>query len=220
MRVSVITPAFNAASTLRRMHGSLVAQTMRDWEQIIVNDGSTDATAAIVREIANEDSRVRVLTTPNRGPGAALNAGIAQNRNEFVAFLDADDEYYPDHLAKHLAFFDQLPAVDILWGGVDVITANPEDAHVPDVVKGFGYIHISECVVQGTLFVRRKVFERFAFSEDRAVWYQDCDFVQRAGQVFSVARFHDVTYRYYRNSGASLVDRMKENWQVAQTGGS
>ena len=165
----------------------------------------------------NPTRGLRYVTTPNRGPGAALNTGIAQSRGPFLAFLDADDEYYPEHLSKHLAFLDTHPTLDILWGGVDVITANPEDAQIPDVVKGHGWIHISECVVQGTLFVRRNVFEQFTFSEDRSIWYQDCHFVEQAKPRFSTARFPEVTYRYYRNSGTSLVDRIKEHWHVPQT---
>lgn len=212
--ISVITPAFNSERTLQRAYESLAAQSMHDWEQIIVDDGSADSTGNIARRIAAEDARVKLVQTLNHGPGAALNRGIAEAQGEFVAFLDADDEYLSGHLERRVAFFQLNPATDLLWGGVDVVVRNPEDAYVPDVVNGAGHIHISECVVQGTLFVRRRVFEQVLFTEDRSIWYQDFDLVRRAGELFTTARFFEATYRYYRDSGTSLVDRVKATWPM------
>jgi glycosyltransferase involved in cell wall biosynthesis len=205
--ISVITPAFNAARTLRRAHESLLQQSV-EWEHIIVDDGSTDAT----REVIASLPRAIALSKPNGGPGSALNFGIRFAAGEYIAFLDADDEYLPDHLSAHTAAMDRDPSLDLLWGGMEVIAAHERDTVVPDVEKGEGLISISECVVQGTLFARRRIFETLQFTEDRAIWWQDYDFVQRAGREYKVERFHLPTYRYYRNTGSSLVDRAKAFW--------
>jgi glycosyltransferase involved in cell wall biosynthesis len=210
-RVSVITPAFNARRTLLRAYESLRAQTCQDWEHIIVDDGSTDDTPALIRELAG-DERVRSIRIANSGTGAALNAGTALATGEFIGFLDADDEYLHNHLEAHLAVLAENPGIDLLWGGAEVITEDPNDAFVPDIVNGHGVIHASECVVQGTLFGRRGVFVSVRYSEDRSIWFQDYDFYVRACAHFTVQQFHLPTYRYYRNSGGSTIDRVKATW--------
>lgn len=206
--VSVITPVYNSAATLLRACRSLAVQDLSDWEQVIVDDGSTDASLVIARELAAA-AHIRVISTENRGPGAALNRGIREAAGEFIAFLDADDEYLDGHLRLHVEFMREHPEIDLVWGGAEVIVQDPEDAMVPDMVRGHGLIHVSECVVQGTLFVRRTVTDTFRFTENREIWYQDLDFVQRVAKAHTIARFPHTTYRYYRDSGVSLVDRVK-----------
>lgn len=206
--VSVITPAYNSALTLSRAHASVVAQTYSHWEHIIVNDGSTDGTPGILAELA-KSAKVIVLTQANRGPGAALNTGLRHARGEYIAFLDSDDEYLPTHLADHLDYLDRNPAVDLLWGGIEPVANNPDDLLVPDVEAGHGYIHISECIVQGTLFVRQRVVAACSFTEDRSVWWQDYEFVKKVERQHKVERFHQTTYRYYRTSADSIVSKAK-----------
>src|SRR5207249_3420328 len=144
---SVITPAFNAALTLRRAHESLATQTTR-WQHVIIDDGSTDGTPVIVKDLARHP-RVLSVRTGNNGTGAALNAGIQLATGEYVTFLDADDEYLPGHLSSRLAAMLEHPEIDILWGGVEVVTDSPEDALVPDICAGAGFISVLDCVVQG-----------------------------------------------------------------------
>ena len=209
MFVSVITPAFNAASTLARAYRSLCLQEGTPWEHIIINDGSADTTRAVAESLAAADARVSVINSPNQGPAAAHNLGLARATGSFMAFLDADDEYLPGHLSKRLQFFEAHPNTDILWGGLEVVADRDEDAYVPDVEKGHGLIHASECMAQGTLMFRRAVIEQFRFNEDRSIWSFDYEFMQRATQVFTVRRFPEITYRYYRNTGVSMIDRAK-----------
>ena len=180
------------------------AQTFADWEYIVIDDGSTDETPDVVAGFPN------VIRNANRGSGAALNTGIARATGRFVAFLDADDEYLPNHLETHLSLLQSEPGIDLLWGGIELVCDDEYQALVPDVRRGRGLIHARECVVQGTLFVRRRVFESIRFSEDRSVWYYDFDFVRKVETAGFVCRRFDMpTYRYYRNSGHSLVDRAK-----------
>jgi glycosyltransferase involved in cell wall biosynthesis len=209
--VSIITPAYNASYTLPRAMESVRSQTYSRWQHIIVDDGSTDATPRLLDEYQT-DQRVLRTQISNSGIGRALNAGLALSAGEFVAFLDADDEYLQDHLGAHLAFFDEHPSVDLTWGGLEVIAERYEDTLVPDVERGSGLIPVTECVVQGTLFFRREIVNHFQFSEDRKVWSQDSEFVKRVSQERTVERFKETTYRYYRNSGNSMIDGIKAHW--------
>lgn len=101
--VSVVMPVHNAAATVARAVASIEAQTLRDWELLAVDDGSTDASQETLLELAANDSRVRVLTIARSGIVAALNAGLASATGEFVARMDADDESHHERLAEQAA---------------------------------------------------------------------------------------------------------------------
>lgn len=101
MKVSVVVPLYNKAKWVRRSLDSLAAQSFKDFEVIVVDDGSTDGSGEIVATYP--DPRVRLVCQPNAGPGAARNRGIAEARGEFLAFLDADDEWMPEFLEQNLA---------------------------------------------------------------------------------------------------------------------
>jgi len=105
MRVSVIVPVFNKAAYITRALDSIANQTFKDFEVIVVDDGSTDDSRA--RASAHPDSRIRVLSQANAGPGAARNRGIADARGELLAFLDADDEWLPAYLSAGVRTFDE-----------------------------------------------------------------------------------------------------------------
>src|SRR5690348_1065740 len=103
--VSVILPTYNRASLISRAIRSVLNQTFTDWELLIVDDGSTDATEQLIRS-RSADSRIRYMKLPqNVGMCNARNHGIALARGEFIAFLDSDDEWLPTKLEKQLAVF-------------------------------------------------------------------------------------------------------------------
>ena len=102
--VSVVLPVRDAAGTVARAVQGIRAQTLADWELVIVDDGSVDGTREILEEVRRADPRVRVLGRPRDGIVAALNAGVAAARGAFVARMDADDEAHPERLAEQAAF--------------------------------------------------------------------------------------------------------------------
>ena len=96
VKVSVIMPAYNSEVYIRESIDSVLAQTFADFELIVVDDGSTDTTAAIVESYT--DSRIRLIRQPNRGVSVARNTGLEASQGQFITFLDSDDLYYPDFL--------------------------------------------------------------------------------------------------------------------------
>lgn len=103
--VSVVTPIWNAAATLAATVASVQAQSLADWEMLLVDDGSTDGSRTLARTLAAADSRIRVLAQDaNLGAAAARNCGIRAARGRFIAFLDADDLWRPEKLALQLGF--------------------------------------------------------------------------------------------------------------------
>jgi glycosyltransferase involved in cell wall biosynthesis len=106
-RVSVVIPLYNKASSIGAAAGSVLRQTFADLELIVVDDGSTDGSASVVRGLG--DSRVRLIAQPNAGPGAARNRGLADATGEYVAFLDADDEWDAEFLQLAVTALDAHP---------------------------------------------------------------------------------------------------------------
>ena len=106
-RVSVITPVWNAAPTLGEAVTSVRAQNVEDWEMLLIDDGSTDGSRAVAEALAAAEPRIRVLGwKENRGPAAARNAGIRAAQGRYIAFLDADDRWRPEKLARQLAVME------------------------------------------------------------------------------------------------------------------
>ena len=103
--VSVITPAWNAEEHIAATIGSVRAQTMADWEMLIVDDCSLDRTAAVVEKLAGEDRRLRLIRRrQNGGPARARQAGLDAAGGRYIAFLDSDDMWLPSKLERQLAF--------------------------------------------------------------------------------------------------------------------
>lgn len=106
-KISVITPAFNAALDIGRTIASVQAQTYTDWEHIIIDDGSTDETRAVVD--ACRDNRLSYRYQSNQGPGEARNHGVQFSNGEYLIFLDADDWWTPNCLELLAAKLDKVP---------------------------------------------------------------------------------------------------------------
>jgi len=99
--VSIITPVYNAAEWLPETLACVQAQTLADWEHLLVDDGSTDESVAIIEAAAQQDARIHLLrTTKNGGPSRARNLAIESAGGRYLAFLDADDLWLPEKLAR------------------------------------------------------------------------------------------------------------------------
>jgi glycosyltransferase involved in cell wall biosynthesis len=107
-RVSVVVPLYQKAATIRRCLTSIAAQSHSDFEAIVVDDGSSDGGGEAVAALG--DPRLRLVRQANAGPGAARNRGIRAARGEYVAFLDADDAWDRDYLARLVGRLDANPA--------------------------------------------------------------------------------------------------------------
>ena len=125
-RVSVIIPTYNHRDYVLLALESVFAQTFTDYEIIVVNDGSPDGTAELLRPLA-ENGRVRYIEQPNAGQAAARNRGLAEASGEFIAFLDDDDLWPPDKLAWQVEALDANPDMCLIAGAARVFNGdNPE----------------------------------------------------------------------------------------------
>jgi glycosyltransferase involved in cell wall biosynthesis len=178
-RVSVIIPVFNGAQTISATVESVLAQSFRECEVIVIDDGSTDSTPAILQRFG---SRIAVINQSNRGFCAARNAGIARSKCDLIALLDADDVWLPTKLEKSLAVIERSSDIALVY--TDVINqdtagrdlgTSPIDAataHAPTLDEMLNRLWP---IMPSTVVMRRGAWEncgRFAegYSEDLDFW--------------------------------------------------
>lgn len=126
-KISVIIPVYNAGKYIRECVASVQAQTMSDFELILVNDGSTDNSSALCHEMTETDARIRVIDIENSGPAHARNVGIDAAMGKYLSFIDSDDIVSPEYLEK-LLFAAENFCVDIAMCGS--ITTYPDGSKV------------------------------------------------------------------------------------------
>lgn len=119
-KASIVVPAFNVAKTIAETLESLVAQTLRDMEIVIIDDGSSDETAQVVSPFLT-DPRVRYIKQANRGLAGARNRGIAEARSAYIGFCDADDLWHADKLRQHVAHLETNPRLGLSFSGSAMI---------------------------------------------------------------------------------------------------
>lgn len=122
MLVSIITPTYNREDFIAVAIDSVLAQTMPDFELLIVDDGSTDNSRALIETYINKDSRVKYFYQQNQGQSVARNLALKEAKGDYICFLDSDNYWPADRLEKSLAAFAAHPEADIIYG--DCITIN------------------------------------------------------------------------------------------------
>lgn len=182
--VSVIMPIYNAADTLYASVLSVQAQTCRSWELILVDDGSSDDTLEIARELEAKDHRIRVVSQDNAGPAAARNAGIALANARIIAFLDADDRWHRHRLAACLHHFGTNPQAGIVF--TRVAFAEPDGKASQNTSPHFEVLEaehlLSENPVCTTsnIVARTVLLERLGGFDTKMAYIEDQDLLFRA----------------------------------------
>jgi glycosyltransferase involved in cell wall biosynthesis len=178
-RVAVIIPVFNGAATILEAIDSVLAQTYRDFELIVVDDGSTDSTPQILARYAN---RARIITRPNGGISAARNSGLRVSSSELIALLDCDDAWMPGMLEKTIDALDQHPGCVLAYTNLAVSDSNgellvdgligEETAHPPTFDEMFTRLWP---IMPSAVVIRRSILNRIGgFSEEfRSYGYED-----------------------------------------------
>lgn len=130
--VSVIIPTYNRANYLNRTINSVLNQTFKDFELIIVDDGSTDNTKSLVREFSKNDSRIKYIWQENSGgPSKPLNNGIINSKGKYIAFLGSDDEFLPEKLEKQIKKFDSVEEnVGLVYCGLRYVPENGKKSKI------------------------------------------------------------------------------------------
>ncbi len=198
-RVSVILPTYNRERYLPEAIASVLAQTFRDFELIIVDDGSTDSTAALVGAIT--DNRMRHVAIPHRGICTALNGGLREARGEFIARLDSDDVFLPAALTTLVDALDASPGVEVVWAKGQLMS--PEGCELPrwrgwpehypgEMLRSLVY---EDCTTSPGMLIRRKCFERVGAYDESLASSEDWDMTLRLARHFRFQFIDQVVVR-------------------------
>jgi glycosyltransferase involved in cell wall biosynthesis len=124
-KVSVILPTYNRAAMLPKAIESVLAQTFKDWELLVIDDGSTDEPPKVLRDYEKRDSRIRGITQKNSGICKTRHAGIRAAQGALIAFLDDDDTFTPDKLEKQVPYLDSHPGIGMVYSHVEIEGEGP-----------------------------------------------------------------------------------------------
>src|SRR5436190_11375249 len=140
--VSVVIPTFDRSSAVTSAIDSVLGQSHRDLEVIVVDDGSTDDTAQVLAARYGEEPRVTYLRQSNRGVAAARNAGLDRARGSVIAFIDSDDVWQPWHLALAVAVLERFPDVGLVWTDVEAVddTGAAAGSYLSTMLSAYGRI--------------------------------------------------------------------------------
>ena len=213
--VSIVVPAYNVANEIEDCIQSVQAQTYPNWELLVVNDGSTDETAAKVEKLSAGDARVRLINQVNRGVSTARNTGIKEARGDYIAFLDGDDLWDPRFLAE-LAAAKQRYGVDLVYCGYSRL-------YHKNVKLGYNYAYADNDVFLaaitgttqihvGAILVDKKLLTTFdlAFTDGCLVG-QDQEFIIKLAAVATARSVPQELLIYRKRAGSAIHSSW--NWQ-------
>jgi glycosyltransferase involved in cell wall biosynthesis len=217
--VSVVMPAFNAAEFLDEAVCSILDQTFQDFEFIIIDDGSTDDTAIILKKYAKADSRVKVIRQANEGMIPALNRGCRLACGRYIARMDADDISLPHRIERQINFLDRHPEIGILGTWASRIDENGcvigDWCLSPNakVLKWNHFFHV--CVIHPTAMMRREVLEKLNFYRPDAIYAEDRDLWLRASAITEFSNVPEILLKF-RIWGKSTSRRLGQEYIETQ----
>jgi len=204
--ISVIIPLYNKANYIERAIHSVEAQNYPDMEIIVVDDGSTDKGPQIVRSI--NDNRIKLISQPNSGVSAARNTGIAAAKGEWIAFLDADDQWLGGKLAAQMSVLEKHQ--NIMWASCgfnrvkdDKILVGPERFakswfKEPNVIRdALEIMAAGKHLWTGTIIVNKAVFSQTAAFDDTLKSGEDIDLWFRIAAAFPTLVYIEDSYANY-----------------------
>lgn len=218
---SVVIPCYNAVQFIATTLRGVCGQSFQSWEAIVLDDGSTDESAAIVEQIAGSDSRIRLIRKPNSGVSKTRNAGAAVAAGEYLAFLDADDAWHPTYLERMAAHLRRKPEIGVSFAIARIVDAKGEATGALSSQKSLGldtfdFLSSNPTTTCSNLIVRREVFEKLGGFPEQLCHAEDQLFLIRA----HLARVPIegcseilVDYRINEKGLSSDLESMRSGWE-------
>ena len=233
--VSVVTPAYNAGPYIQDAIQSVLRQTHRNFEHIIVDDGSADNTAEAVRSFT--DPRIKYFYQKNSGQSAARNAAIAAAKGKYVALLDADDIFYPEKLEGQVAYMEAHPDCEFCYSKIHHFFHNDPtkkyyfalehpSGYLFDELLVSNFINPLSAMVRRDVFAKHGAFEpRFRWADEQYLWlklaYKKVKFCY-LDKALGACRLHSESFTnrpfYFQGSQEQCLDilRLMRRWMTEE----
>lgn len=207
--VSVIIAVYNRPQKLKRALNSLTKQSFKNFEVIVIDDGSVNPLCDILKTYYTKFQSLKYIRHTNRKTPLSLNTGIRIASGKFITFLDSDDEYMPGHLAARVRYMKKAPKIDVIHSNAKII-GKTKDFYVPDARDFNKLIHIDKCTIGATIFAKKEIFDKLGGFKN--FYGYDYDFIKRSlKKKIKVVKIKSSSYIYYRDSDDSIINIMKEN---------
>ena len=219
---TVVMPAYNAGAYLSQTIESVLSQTFTDFDLIVIDDGSTDDTGVIAAKYQKLDSRVKLLRQSNQGVSATRNKGINYSNSKYIAFIDADDKWFPDNLKLHLEHLEKNPDLGISYAKVEFL--NPDGKHTGKIARGRltklqpqHFLYENPTMTVSNIVVRKQVFEEVGCFDCSMSYSEDMNFLFRvACSHWRIEGLDKVLLGYRTTQGglSSQLYKMEEGWET------
>jgi glycosyltransferase involved in cell wall biosynthesis len=204
---SIIITTYNRAYIIKRALDSLLSQTEKDWEAIIVDDESSDSTYLQISHYLTAHGKIRYIRKAHSGEALSKNVGINSAAGKYISFLDSDDEYDPLHLQSRKSILMNDSLVKFLYGGARIIGHQ----YVPDRFDFSKKIDLKDCVIGGTFFIERNLllnlngFRKMNLGTDAELF----DRVVESGSLMKETKIP--TYIYHHENEDSITNILLKN---------
>jgi len=214
-RVSVVIPTYNRPHYLKRAIDSVLKQTFKDYEIIVVQNGGTESSKELVYQFIKNGAAVRYLYERKADPVNARNVGVTAAKGEYIAFLDDDDVWYPQKLEMQIAFLDKNPNIGLVTS---------KGKRVDDTGRVLGLLHEKrsqitfesllanggQIVTLSSVMVRKVCFDRVGLMNSKYIIANDYEFYLRLTQMYEIGIVQEPLFNYYWHSQRTSgdVDRM------------
>jgi glycosyltransferase involved in cell wall biosynthesis len=229
VKVSILMPAYNEEKYISEAINSVINQTFKDWELIIINDASTDKTKEIVEKFIKKDKRIKLINNKtNKFQSAAREKGKKQAKGKYIAFLDADDKYLKNKLEKQINFLEKHPDIDLVYTNMLRVFKNGEKSLIQGIkfeedprklllkamkrkdlgkIKAHKLINFKKrkrLIPSASVILKRSVFNKVQYDKKLKV-SEDYDlWYQIIGKGFKLAKIPIVTYLYRIHEGNTM----------------
>ena len=220
--VSIVMPVYNAERYVAESVDSILAQTYRDFEFIIVNDGSTDRTHEILSGYASRDDQINLISRPNTGIVGALNDGLDAVRGRYVARMDSDDLAMPQRLDEQVRFLEEHHDVVIVGTDVLIIDEDGDAMWTDHKPTDHGQIDAalidgrSATIVHPSAMMRRDAVEKVGPYRRDTQWVEDLDYFLRLGEIGRLANLSRVLLKYRLHPQSVNHRRRREQQQLVE----
>jgi glycosyltransferase involved in cell wall biosynthesis len=207
--ISIILCVYNRRNTVIKALDSIINQTFKDYEVIIVDDGSTDNVEELIIPYIKQKDKFKYIRHSNRHIAYSKNTGLLIALGSYVTFLDSDDQYKEKHLENMVNLINKNPDLDFVYSD-PVIVGNKEDEWFVNALDSTKLIHVSNCVFGATFFGRKKIFLEMNGFVDMP-YAEDFDFFGRlvsAGK-YKILKSDEKTYVYFRDIKDSITNVAK-----------